>query len=114
MSRFDRLPEFPPSLIPRSDDLPQADGLTGQLLADGAAEKGVPVIDPDFGEVPGVVADGDRFTDIGRQYRIDVAEPLEADAILLDPARFEHCEEEQVELFQRLRHPRQETVTVPA
>ena len=51
-------------------DLFEADRLVGDLRADGSADEPVTVEDATLGEVAGVVADGDRFADVGGQGRV--------------------------------------------
>ena len=92
----------------------QADRLAGQLLADGPAEEAVLVVDADLGQVARVVADRHRLADVGRQRQVEVAEALEADAVLLDPARLGDGQQQQVELLQRVRQARQEAARLPA
>lgn len=68
-------------------DVIERHGLTGVPLAHRPAQEPVAVKDPDLGRVARVVADGDGLADAGGQRRVDVAWPLETDAVASHAAR---------------------------
>ncbi len=56
--------------------------------------------DPDLAEVAGVVADGDRFADVGGKDRVEVAQALEANAVAVHHPGRGDLDEQQVELLE--------------
>jgi hypothetical protein len=105
--------QFPSSLIPGAEYLPKGDGLTGEFRADGAAQELVFVEDTDLCHIPRVDSQSDRFPNIRRQRCGDVTETLEVNPIGPHLARFGYLDQEQVQLFQRVRHPGQKAVRLP-
>ena len=70
--------------------------MPGEVLADRPAEKRVPVIDPDFSHIAGVIADHHILAHVGRHGRVEIAEALKANAIALHASRFRDGQEQQV------------------
>src|SRR5436853_165398 len=87
------------------DNLLQADRLTSQFLTDRPTDKVPLVIDPYLRHITGIIANGDVFTNVGRQGQIQVAEPFKPDAVLLDAPWFGHRQEQEIELFPGLWQP---------
>ena len=69
--------------------------------------------DPDLRDVARVVPQQDLLPHVGRQRRVDVAQPREPDAVGVDPPRLRDRQQQQVELLQRLGHARQEAAGRP-
>jgi len=86
----------------------QANRLPGQFPADRPADEAVLVEDADLRQVTWVVADDHLFADVGGEGQVEVAEPLEVDAILVHPTSPGHGEEQQIELLQGVGQPGQE------
>src|SRR6218665_2210539 len=61
----------------------EAETKVGVGFVDGGADEGVPVVDADFGDVAGIVPDGDGVSDERRQSWGEVALALEVDAVAL-------------------------------
>ena len=106
-------PQFPAAGVAGCGDLLEADGAVGQVGADRPAQEAVLVEDPDLGHVARVVADDDALADVGGQHRVQVAQRLEVDAVGVDRARPGDGQEQQVELFQRAGHARDEGAGLP-
>src|SRR6218665_591893 len=64
-------------------DVAEAETKVGVGFVDGGADEGVPVVDADFGDVAGIVPDGDGVSDERRQSWGEVALALEVDAVAL-------------------------------
>src|SRR6218665_1404333 len=64
-------------------DVAEAETKVGGGFVDGGADEGVPVVDADFGDVAGIVPDGDGVSDERRQSWGEVALALEVDAVAL-------------------------------
>lgn len=75
----------------------ERNGASGMVRADRAAEKAVPVEDPDFGHVAGIVTDGDMLADKRRQRGVHVAQALEVDAIPTHEPGLGNGEQQQIE-----------------
>ena len=103
-----------PAGVARRGDVLQADGRPGELGADGPAQEPGTGEDADLGHVPRVVADDHGVADVGGQHRVQVAQPLEVDPVRVDLARLGHGEQQQVELFEGVGHPRDERAGLPA
>jgi uncharacterized protein (UPF0276 family) len=73
----------------------------------------VAVKDPNFGDIPRIIANGDRLADIGRQRGIHIPEPLKVHAVSAHHTGLRHHDQEEVERFQTLRHPRQPPLAKP-
>jgi len=82
-------------------------------FVDGDAYEGVVLVDPDFGDVSGVVADGHGVPDEGSESRREIPLALEMDAVALHGSVFGNGQKEPVEFVQALRHPWQPTVSDP-
>src|SRR5262245_38069588 len=110
----DLLAQLAPSPIAGRDDFLQADRLSGQLLTDRVANEHLAVVDANLGHIARVIADRHILADIGRQVQIDVAQPLKANAILLDAAGAGDSQQQQVQLRERLGQARQKAFSLPA
>ena len=91
-----------PSASTSGLDIGQAVALVGVVFIDSDAQQRVVVVDPDLGEIPRVVADGDVMADKRCQGRADVALALEVDAVSLDSAVGGDPQQESVEFFMAL------------
>ena len=94
-------------------DVLERDRRAGVLLAHRAAQEAVAVKHPDLGQVARVVADSDGLPDIRGQQRVNVAQPLEVDAVALHAARLGEHDQQQVEVLQALGAARQEAAAPP-
>ena len=103
-----------PAGVAGGGDVLEADGGPGELGADRPAQEPGAGEDADLGHVPRVVADDHAVADVGGQDRVQVAQPLEVDPVRVDLARLGHGEQQQVELFERVGHPRDERAGFPA
>ena len=70
--------------------------------------------DANFGHVAWIIATNDRLAHIGRQGEIEVAHPLEMNAIGAHLATFRYREEQQIKLFETLGEPRQKAAGFPS
>ncbi len=77
-------------------DVFEREGLALVRGVDGFADELVAVEDPDFGDISGVVADCDWFSDIGGQDRRDVAKALKSDAVAVHDAALGNGQEQLV------------------
>ena len=87
--------------------------LPGVFLTHRAAEEAGAVEQPDFGQVAGVVADGDRLADEAGERRGDVAQALEADAVAPHATRLGMQDQQEVEVLEGVGKARQETPAAP-
>src|SRR5512135_1944597 len=110
----ERLAQLSPPAIAGADDLAEGHGLARQLLADGAAEEAIVIEEADLRHVARVVAQHDLLARIRGERQIAVAQPQESNAALMDATSLGHGEHEQIELFERLRHLREEPAGIPA
>ena len=94
-------------------DVLQGHDLAGVFLAHRPAEKLLVVEDPDLGQVARIIANGDGVADIGRQGRVAVAQPLEANAVAPHDARLGVHHQQQIEVFEAVGQARQEAGAAP-
>src|SRR6218665_1562154 len=94
-------------------DVGEAETKVGVGFVDGGADEGVPVVDADFGDVAGIVPDGDGVSDERRQSWGEVALALEVDAVALHDSGLRNSKEEPVKVFDALWHPGQPSVGDP-
>lgn len=94
-------------------DVLESDGLTGVLQADGPAEEAIAVEHPDLGEVARIIAKGHRFADISGQGGVEIAQPLEVDAVAVDDAGLGDHDQQQIQLFETVGHSRQPPIAEP-
>ena len=87
--------------------------LASELGVDRSTQKRTAKIDPQFCHIAWVVANDDVLTDVRRQGRVEIAEPLKMNAIRVNATRFGNGEQQQVELLRRLWQPRQKTISLP-
>jgi len=85
-------------------DVAQAEPEVGVGFVDGGADEGVVVVDPDLGDVAGVVADCDGVSDEGCKSRGEVALAMEMDAVALYDPVVRSGEKEPVELLEAVGH----------
>jgi hypothetical protein len=72
------------------------------------------VKDTNFGHVAGIIANDDRLAYIGCQGQIEVAHPLEMNAIRAYLATFGHRQEQQIKLFETLGEPGEKAAAFPS
>jgi hypothetical protein len=68
---------------------------------------------PDFGQVAGVVADGDHLADEAGERRGNVAQALEADAVAPHATRLGMQDQQEVEVLEAVGKAGQEALTTP-
>src|SRR4051794_40730953 len=110
----DALADLVPLRSARLQHLFEAHLHPGQFRADSRADKTIVVKDPDHGKVARIVANEDVFADIGSKVDVEIAVPVEAYPVLLDPPLLCFLEEQEIELLQGLGHARKEAACLPA
>ena len=75
-------------------DVFEGDGVADVVGIDCFAQETAVVEDPDFGDVAGVVADGDGFSHVGGQEWVEVSQSLEVDAVAVHDAWFRDVDEQ--------------------
>ena len=80
---------------------------SGMFRVNRTAQKAVAVKDPNFSDVTRIIADGHRLANIGSQSGIDIPQPLKVHTVSANHAGLRHHDQQQVQLFQTLRHTRQ-------
>src|SRR5919199_3932334 len=86
--------EFTATPIASEDDVFERNGLARQFGVDGATHELVVEVDPQFGHIARVVANGHVLSDIRGQGRVEIAKALEMNAILVDTPRLGHRQEQ--------------------
>jgi hypothetical protein len=86
---------------------------SGMFRVNRTAQKAVAVKDSNFSDVTRIIADGHRLANIGRQSGIDITQPLKVHTVSAHHAGLRHHDQQQVQLFQTLRHPRQPPLAKP-
>ena len=84
------------------------------FVAERTADEPAFVVDVDLDQVARVVERLDLFADEGRERGLDVAPAHQANAVAEDLAGFGHMNEQHVELFEAVRHGRQEPALLPS
>lgn len=67
-----------------------------------------------FAQIARINAKCDGFSDISGQRRGDITESLKADSVPANLAHLRHMDQQKIQLLQRVRHPWQEAVSLPA
>src|SRR5712692_9871296 len=70
--------------------------------------------DADFGHIPWIIANDDRFAYVGRQGEIEIPQALEMNAIGAHLATFGHRQQQQIELFEAFGEPGEKTTAFPS
>ena len=86
---------------------------SGMFGVHRTTQKAVVVKDPKFSDVTQIIADGHQLADIGSQSGINLTQPLKVHAISANHAGFRHHDQQQVQLFQAVRHTRQPSLAQP-
>ena len=106
--------QVPAAAIAGLNDVAQGNGLTGSFGTDRPTEKTVVMKDADFGHIPWIIANDDRFAHVGGQGEIEVAQALEMHPILAHLATFGYRQQQQIELFKTFREPGEKTAAFPS
>lgn len=99
---------------PGSLDIFERDGFASVIGTDRPAEEPVAMKHPDFSNIARVVSDGDWLTHVGGESRVDVAEPLEVNAVAPHNAGLCDHDQQQIQIFQAVGHASQPTIAKPA
>ena len=89
-SVLQRMAQVPAAAVASLNDVAQGNGLSGSFGADRSTEKAMVMEDADFGHIPGIIANDDRFAPVGRQGEIEVPQALEMNPIWTHLAMFRH------------------------
>ncbi len=106
--------QFSPPPIPGTEDVSRGNGSASEFRTDGPAQELVLVKDTDFGHVPRVKPQRHRFPNVCRQRGRKVSQALEVNPIDAHLTRLGHLNQQQVQVVQRVRHPRHEALGFPA
>jgi len=93
-------PNIGPRTLASADDVFKRHGLAGEFGIDRSTQEAVAKLDLQFGQVAGVVPNGDVFPDVRRKGQVDVPKTLKTNAVLMDTSGLGHREEQQVELLE--------------
>ena len=110
----DDRPQVAPPSIAGADNLSERNSFSCELGRDGAAYKAVVMKHADFAHIAGIEPEGHRFSYIGCKRRRNIAQPVEVNTIAMNSAVLRHLDQQQIQLFERLGHARQESTRFPA
>src|SRR5215831_11365973 len=106
--------QVPSTAVTGLHDVAQSNSLARQFGTDRPTEKTIGMKDADFGHIPWVIANDDRFAHVGRQGEIQVPQALEMNAIRTHLAPFGDGQQQEIKLFETRGEPRQKATAIPA
>ena len=95
-------------------DVFERDGFACVFGTDRPAEEPIAMKYPDFSNIARVVTNGDWLPHIGGESRVDVAKPLEMNAVAPHNAGFCDHDQQQIQIFQAIWHAGQPAIAQPA